>query len=242
MQGALEEVGVGGAGDVDVVDIGDGDGGGVLGGEGDEVVGLGVAFLDDAEVEATAAGLEEALDDVVAAEPDGEFVTGDTGFGDGEGCGADGVSIADSDGLFGHALGGEILTRHGEGDVHVGQFGAPEGVVFGRAGVDGLGGSAVDGEVGSLVAGEVVFADGDAMVDGAFEDAGFDEASLPGDGSGQGDVDRQQLHGGGSGDRRDPYEAMNSLPTLRARSAVSRLISRARPISTSRDHPAASWT
>src|SRR5262249_1481338 len=91
---------------------------------------------------------------------------------------------------------GEVLTEHAIGQVQVGIFRAPEGVVLDGVDVDGLVGATMHREVGLLVAVEVEVAQHDTAGDGLLEEGGRDNAAAGGKGARATDLNRDDAHAG----------------------------------------------
>lgn len=199
IDGAGEEVmsvrgSVPGGAVVKMIDIGYRYFGGIAMGDFDFVSGGELAFFDDGEVEAAGIAFNEALDHVVAVEADGDFVAGNTGLRDLYKRRADTELIADVEGIFEKALGGEVFSESSPGEVRVRELLAPIGVVLGGIGVDGFVGAAVDGEVGLTVSAEVKLLDIDCAFDGTLEDGCRNLSSLPEDDARSTDVDGNEFH------------------------------------------------
>lgn len=158
--------------------------------DGDWIGGADLALARDGEVEASSAAEKEPLHHVVSLKFDSEFVAGETRLGYDNFGGADGIAIAEVDGLFEQAaINGEVLSKAAEGQGVPGQLYFPEFVMLDGIAVDGFEFSAVDAEVGLTVAVEIEFAESDAARDRLLIDAGGYLCPVPCDLSREPDVD-----------------------------------------------------
>src|SRR5208282_2996415 len=113
------------------------------------------AFFDDREVDPRAPAGEEPLHDIRAAETDSEFVARDARLGDLHHSLTDSKMVADARVLFAQPFGRQILAEHGPRQFHVREFAAPEFVMLGWVGVNGLVAPTVVFEIGLMIAIEV---------------------------------------------------------------------------------------
>lgn len=179
---------------IEMIDIGDRDGGGIAMDDFDFVSGGELAFFDDGEVEAAGVAFDEALDHVVAIKADRDFVAGHARLRNLQKSRADAELVADVERVFEQALGGEVFAESPPWKVRLGELLAPVRVVFGRVGVDGFVGAAVHGEIGLAVATQVELLEFDGALDGRLEDSGGDLSSLPQDDTRAANVDGDEFH------------------------------------------------
>src|SRR5262249_32026975 len=144
----------------------------------DRIAGRDVAFLVDREVEAAAAALEEALDDVGAVEADPELVARHARLRDAQLCGAGAEDVADADVGLAQSLGGEVPAERAERQLDSRQLAPPVLVVLGRIRVHRLVGTAVDREIRLAVAVEVEAIDVHAPGDRRLPDGRADDAAV----------------------------------------------------------------
>jgi hypothetical protein len=95
---------------------------------------------------------QEALDHVVAPEPDAKLEAGHARLRDHEQRRAHANSISDVHGFLSQPLGREILAKHTPGQFHAGQFLSPVGIMLRRVSVHRLVRPAVHREIGLPVA------------------------------------------------------------------------------------------
>ena len=181
---------------VKMIDIGYRYFGGIAMGDFDRVSGGELAFFDDGEIEAAGIAFDEALDHVVAVEADSDFIAGDARLRDHQEGGTDAQLIANMEGVFEQAFGGEIFAEGSPGEIGLRELFAPIGVVLGGIGVDGFVDAAVYGEIGLLVTTQVELLDFDGTFDRTLEDCRRNLSSLPEDDAGTSDIDRNEFHGG----------------------------------------------
>lgn len=118
-----DEGGVGGFeffGDVEAVEVGDGDCLGVARDGDDFVTGGDFAGFFYGEIEAAAAAREETFDHEAVVKANAEFETREARLGYGDFGGTDLKNVADVDRGFEQALSGEILSEGGDGQVAAG--------------------------------------------------------------------------------------------------------------------------
>jgi hypothetical protein len=143
------------------------------------VAGGDYAFFEDAQVKPEPHGVQEALDHVIAAEFDAEFVARHARLDGDDFGGAHLKTIADVDGVFSESRGGEIFAESAPWKLDFREFGAPIGIVFAGVDVDSFIRAAVNGEIGLAVAIEIESAELEGSFDGRLEDASLDELTVP---------------------------------------------------------------
>jgi hypothetical protein len=180
---------------IEVQDVGDGDGGGVMVQRQEFIACADLAFAHDGDIVAVAAALVKAADHLIGAEADAQFVAGHARLGDDDFGGADGEAVADVDVGLERTFEGEVLAEDAGRQRKAGELCLPVFVVRDGVAVDGFLGAAVHGEVRLAVAVEVEGAESDAAGDRLLKDRSGDLVIMPGNLAGQADVEGEEPHG-----------------------------------------------
>src|SRR4029450_319028 len=154
-EGASEQTLIGLGGDLQRRDVEYGDAARVMSNDLQTIAGGQFTLSSDRKVEARTTAVEEALDHVIASEPDAELETGQARLRHRELDRTDADAIADGEIGLEKAGGGEVLTKRPPRERIQRQFPSPVLVVLGRIAVNRLLEPAVDRQIGLSIALEV---------------------------------------------------------------------------------------
>src|SRR5580704_5744656 len=151
-------------------------------------------FLLDGKIEATAAALEEALQNVVPLKFCRQLITRYARLAYHHSRGTDLKAIANVKLVLGQTLRREVLAKHAPGKVVAQQLIAPKHIMLRRVSVDRLVRAAMDAEIGLTVAVQVERTQLNRSMHRLFEDAGLDRCPFVECWPRHFDVQRSYLH------------------------------------------------
>jgi len=191
---AFEQLEVRRRGSVEMVELGDGQTGGLASEKLKFVSGGGFSLLDYRKIEATESAAQESLDHILALEFGCQFEARETGSCDSDQGRANAILVSHANAGLKQALGREVLSESAPWQFFFWKLMAPVAVVLGRINVDGFVHAAMHREIGLTVAVEVRFPEHDPAVYWLLENTGFERGTLPGEKAGQPDVHGYESH------------------------------------------------